>query len=151
MKVSTDLKVILPKHGDIETINAIQDYIRNKKYLEIEAGHKAIISNGISVIKLHKDSGAQNKEILEAHKKFYDIHYTIEGEDTIAYKDVKDCNSVVENYNEEGDYILYSEKSENLLEVNSGQFCIIPNSYAHAALYEDRGYVRKLVFKVPVS
>ncbi|MDX1718636.1 MAG: YhcH/YjgK/YiaL family protein [Salegentibacter mishustinae] len=152
MIVSNDLKEIFPQIEDKENIQIIDNFIDSSlKIIDIKHGEKKVLSNGISVIFLKTESGTENKDILEAHKKLYDIHYTIKGTDTIVYKAVKDCNSISKNYEEEGDYILYKEKPEKSLEVAAGSFCMIPNLYAHAAVYEKKGPVRKLVFKVPAD
>lgn len=150
MKASENLEDVFPNLKNKEILKAIQDYLRQKNPLHNRPGEKEMIDYGISVITIQAESGIQNKKVLEAHQKFFDVHYVLEGIDVIAYKPIENCENVLEEYNEEGDYMLYSEEPEEFSTLGPGDFCYIDNRYAHAALYKDTGQVKKIVFKVPV-
>lgn len=117
---------------------------------EVKHGDKRKLDENISVVFLAAEGTEQWKNVLEAHRKFYDLHYTAEGNDVIVSKPVPDCNNIRTEYNDEGDYILYDEAPQESFEVPAGNFCLIPPADAHMALYGNCGFVRKLVFKIPI-
>jgi YhcH/YjgK/YiaL family protein len=118
---------------------------------ERKHGEKEKLEENISVVFLAANGSNDWKNILEAHKKFYDLHCTMEGTDVLVYKPVADCSDVKTEYNEEGDYALYNETPTEILNAPAGSYCLIPPADAHMALYGDCGFVRKVVFKIPVA
>ncbi len=130
--------------------NTITEFLLEKEKISgMKHAEKAVLDNGVTVIAIQAESGAQNKNLLEAHKVFNDLHFTINGKDTISYKPVAGCAKVNKEYVDDGDYVLYDEEPINMVTVEENTFCFIPNELAHMALYENTGMVRKLVFKIP--
>lgn len=117
---------------------------------EVTHGEKKKLDENISVVFLAAEGTEQWKNVLEAHRKFYDLHCSVEGIDCIVSKPVNDCRHIRSAYNEEGDYILFDETPVESLNVPAGAYCLIPATDAHMALYGNIGFVRKLVFKIPV-
>jgi YhcH/YjgK/YiaL family protein len=118
---------------------------------EKKHGDKQQLGENISVVFLAATGSDEWKNVLEAHQKFYDLHYTLEGNDRVASKPVIDCRNIKSAYTEEGDYALYDEAPAKTIAVSEGCFCLIPPADAHMALYGDCGFVKKLVFKIPVA
>ncbi len=92
-----------------------------------------------------------DKSILEAHLSLMDIHITLEGTDIIAYADLDNESTVFKAYNEVDDYLLANSDAIKTIVVPKGYFCIIPNNFAHMALYKGHTHVKKLVVKMPVD
>ncbi len=92
-----------------------------------------------------------DKSILEAHISLMDIHITLEGTDVIAYADLDNESTVFKAYDEAGDYLLANSDAIKTIEVPSGYFCVIPNNFAHMALYKGHTQVKKVVVKMPVD
>lgn len=147
-KQITDLSSQLTQK-QLEVINSFLAEPVN--WTEVKHGDKRKLAEEISVVFLAAEGTEQWTNVLEAHRKFYDLHCTAEGNDIIVAKPVKDCNSIRTDYTEEGDYILYNEVPEESIEVPAGMYCLIPPADAHMALYGNCGFVRKLVFKIPVA
>lgn len=118
---------------------------------EKKHGDKQKLDEDISVVFLAAAGTDEWKNVLEAHRRFYDLHCTMEGIDIIASKPVIDCSSIRTEYNSEGDYILFDEAPSGSIEVPAGTYCLIPPADAHMALYGNCGFVRKLVFKIPIQ
>jgi YhcH/YjgK/YiaL family protein len=151
MKVSKHLEDIFSE-GQKQFANTVTQYLlETEKIAAMKHGEKAMLENGITVVAIQAESGAQNKNLLEAHKVFNDLHYTLQGKDTISYKQVADCTQINKEYVDDGDYILYDEAPVETVSVEENTFCFIPNNLAHMALYENTGAVRKLVFKIPAQ
>jgi biofilm protein TabA len=84
---------------------------------------------------------------LEAHKKYIDIQYLIEGNEEIGWKELDHCMEVQNPYKEEKDVMFYADASETWLRLVPGQFAIFFPEDAHAPVVSD-GMVRKVVVKV---
>lgn len=152
MIVANNLKVIFDAENEMDIVEAIQKYIAQKgDFAKGKHGDKDSLPHGISAIFLNGSGGVQNSNLLEAHRKYSDLHFTIKGIDTIAFKQIEECTAISKDYTEDGDYLLYAETPTDSIEVTAGNFCFIPNQFAHMALYENRGLVTKLVFKIPVQ
>lgn len=152
MTVSENLATVFNKPEQKDILETIQHFLANNKdFSGYKHGDKKALDNDISVIFLQAQSGAKNKALLEAHRRLCDLHYTLTGTDTIAWKLVSDCSNINTNYTEEGDYLLYDELPAKSERVEPGNFCFIPNEFAHMALYDDGGTVSKLVFKIPAT
>ena len=87
---------------------------------------------------------------LEAHKKYIDLHYIIEGEEGFLYGDVETLDVTVP-YHEEGDYLLLSGECGKIY-LRTGDFCITfpEDAHAPAMLYKDADTVRRAVVKIEV-
>lgn len=116
--------------------------IREKKVLET-----------ISLIPLNSAGTGENYDptLLEAHRKLMDIHITLSGLDTISYANLADEAIVSKEYDEANDYLLATSENLKVLEVPAGYFCIIPNNFAHMALYGGHRDVKKIVVKMDAS
>lgn len=102
-----------------------------------------VISNSVSV--------TFDESILEAHISLMDIHITLEGIDVIAYADLENECTVFKSYDEASDFLLVNSEAIKTIQVPKGFFCIIPNNFAHMALYKGHSQVEKVVVKMPVD
>jgi len=109
--------------------------------------------DGIDLIPIFSDSLSAifDESVLEAHKILMDIHITLEGTDIIAYADLKNEATIFQEYDETNDYLLAKSGEIKTLTVPKGYFCIIPNTFAHMALYKNHSKVKKMVVKMPVD
>jgi len=107
----------------------------------------------IVLIPISSDSFSDtfDKSILEAHISLMDIHITLEGTDVIAYADLDNESTVFKAYDKASDYLLANSEAIKTIEVPAGYFCIIPNNFAHMALYKGHTLVKKVVVKMPVD
>jgi YhcH/YjgK/YiaL family protein len=128
-----------------------QFLMRAYSWTESRHGEKTKLEGGLNAVFIAAEGTAQWKGILEAHRNFYDLHCTIAGNDTIAIKPVNECIDVEKDYQSEDDYILYKGNPSLKLQVPAGYFCLVTPDDAHMALYGECGFVRKVVFKIPVT
>ncbi len=102
---------------------------------------------GISEPKTSDFDENGNDTLFEAHKKYLDIHYVIEGSEGIGYAHI-DTLSPTTEYNEEDDYILLSGRKDKVI-LNKGDFCIVFPEDAHApAMCGTESYLKKTVVKI---
>ena len=86
---------------------------------------------------------------LEAHKKYIDIQFLIEGEEVIGWKTYKDCKQVEKLYNDENDIEFFSDIPQTYLTLTPGTFAIFYPDDAHAPMISDNS-VHKVVLKVKI-
>ena len=84
----------------------------------------------------------------EAHRKYIDIHYIIDGTEAIGYANIKDLKSITE-YNIDGDYQLFGGKVSKI-RLNKGDFCITFPEDAHIPFMnaEKETKVKRCVVKI---
>ena len=87
---------------------------------------------------------------FEAHRKFLDIHYVIEGAECMGYADVATLTPVTE-YNDEKDYQMLSGHVNKII-LNKGDFCVVYPEDAHLPqmIGDDGKKVKKAVVKMRV-
>lgn len=108
---------------------------------------KVNITDSLVAIPIRGDKSNDKSNILEAHRIWSDIHYTISGKDKIIYKPVDQCLNIFKEYLTDEDYVLFNESEVDSLTLCEGLFCVIDPSMAHNALIGEKGSVYKIVFK----
>lgn len=88
----------------------------------------------------------QDKQVLEAHRDYLDIHVLLEGSERIGWKNLEDCGEPSKAYDQEGDYMLFDQPATSYVDLRPGQFAIVWPEDAHAPLIGE-GKVRKLIVK----
>ena len=85
---------------------------------------------------------------FEAHRKYIDIHYCIDGSEAIGYNDIARLTPTTE-YDENDDYLLLSGESYNVI-LHPGDFCIVFPEDAHIPCLaaDDDKKVLKAVAKI---
>jgi len=71
----------------------------------------------------------KEKTILEAHRKYLDIHFVIDGSEGIGYANIDTLKAETE-YNEEEDYLLLTGRKDKII-LQPGEFCVVFPEDAH--------------------
>lgn len=87
---------------------------------------------------------------LEAHRKYIDIQYILEGTDEMGWKPAASCGIPDGDYDENKDVIFYRDKPRKWTKIPAGSFAIFFPRDAHAPMVGD-GEIRKAVVKVAVE
>ena len=98
-----------------------------------------------------RDLTVKDAEIpFEAHRKYIDIHYCIDGSEGIGYNDVTRLTPTTE-YFENDDYQLFKGDSFKVI-LRKGDFCIVFPEDAHIPLLaaDEEGKVLKAVAKIKI-
>jgi biofilm protein TabA len=88
--------------------------------------------------------------VLEAHRRFIDVQYTLAGEERIGWRALSDCGSPRAPYDEARDIVFFDDPSESWIEVPPGSFAIFFPEDAHAPL-AGTGLLDKIIVKVAVD
>lgn len=74
----------------------------------------------------------QGKQMLEAHRRFIDIHVPISSEETIGWASLKHLRNITQSYDPEKDIEFYGDEPQSYISVRSGQCAIFFPEDAHA-------------------
>lgn len=100
-----------------------------------DAGKKFVIEEGVAWISISSlENAPQGVRKFEAHKKFIDIHFVLEGEETFVFANTDELTPETE-YNEEEDYLLLNGEGTKLT-LRAGEFCIVYPQDAHIPTLE---------------
>ena len=127
------------------------DYIRQTDLKKLKPGRYDIDGDKIFALISEYQTKAELEGKLEAHRKYIDVQYVIEGEELMGYAPLGD-QEISEPYKEENDIIFY--KGERVfIKVYGGMFAIFFPEDVHmpGIQVEKKSPVRKLVIKVKVD
>jgi YhcH/YjgK/YiaL family protein len=118
----------------------------------LESLSEKMTSDNLTLIPIFSGevSSSFDSKILESHKRLMDIHITLSGTDVIAYANINTEVEEYKTYSEVDDYALHTSDRIKEILVPAGYFCIIPNNFAHMALYKGHADVKKVVVKLQV-
>lgn len=89
------------------------------------------------------------KKMLEAHRKYIDIHIPLSEDEYIGWSHVEDLKNVIEAYDDERDIEFFGDAAQNIFKVARRQAVIFFPEDAHAPNI-GIGLHHKLCIKVPV-
>jgi YhcH/YjgK/YiaL family protein len=84
---------------------------------------------------------------LEAHRRYIDIQFTIDGHEEIGWKPLVDCAVTSVVYDDAKDVMFFSDRPDSWLSLPAGHFAIFFPDDAHAPL-AGRGYLTKAIVKI---
>lgn len=108
------------------------------------------ICEGVTLSVAENDLREVSAARLEAHKKFIDLQFVIEGEETFGLKPVSECRYLEKAYDEARDVEFFFDSFEIFETLKAGEFIILSPEWAHAPCL-GRGKVKKGVFKIKVD
>ncbi len=87
---------------------------------------------------------------LEAHRRYIDIQFTIDGNEEIGWKPLTDCAQPLVAYDEAKDVMFFSDRPDSWLSLPAGHVAIFFPNDAHAPL-AGRGTLKKAIVKIALS
>jgi YhcH/YjgK/YiaL family protein len=134
-----------------ERIKRSFDYIKLTDLKKLQPGRYDIEGDNIFALISDYQTKLESEGKLEAHKKYIDVQYVIEGEELMGYAPLGN-QQTLEAYKEENDIIFY--KGEKVfIKVTEGMFAIFAPEDVHmpGIQSEKKSLVKKLVIKVKVD
>ena len=134
-----------------ERIKRSFDYIKQTDLKKLQPGRYDIEGDNIFALISDYQTKLESEGKLEAHKKYIDVQYVIEGEELMGYAPLRN-QQTLEAYKEENDIIFY--KGEKVfIKVTEGMFAIFAPEDVHmpGIQSEKKSLVKKLVIKVKVD
>ena len=143
------------KYSDLpERVKLGLNYLVNTDFSKVESGRYEILGNEVFAIIQEYAPKKEGESKFEAHKKYIDIQYVIEGEEKIGVGDLSDFSDDTQ-YSEDKDIVFLNPKAHcvsTFLEVGEKDFVILNPQDAHLPSIElnNRKHVKKAVVKVLV-
>jgi biofilm protein TabA len=87
---------------------------------------------------------------LEAHRRYIDVQFTIDGDEEIGWKPLDDCGVASVAYHDAKDVLFFSDRPDSWLSLPAGRFAIFFPDDAHAPL-AGRGMLAKAIVKIAID
>lgn len=117
---------------------------------ELPLGKHAIDGDRLFAIVAKEPGRTKEEAVLEAHQKYIDIQFLLDGIDTMGWKAKSRCTQPTKEYDPTGDEQCFSDTPEAWVAVHPGAFVIFFPEDAHAPLVSP-GVLHKVVVKVAVT
>jgi biofilm protein TabA len=98
----------------------------------------------------HKDGRGEDGARLEAHRRYIDIQYTIDGDELIGWMPLARCASADGAFDETKDVGFFADRPSTWVSVPPGSFTIFFPHDAHAPL-GGQGRLKKAIVKIAVE
>lgn len=98
----------------------------------------------------HKDGRGEDGARLEVHRRYIDIQYTFDGDESIGWMPLARCASPDGAFNETKDVGFFADRPSTWVSVPPGSFTIFFPHDAHAPL-AGRGRLKKAIVKIAVE
>lgn len=125
------------------------DYVKSHNLLDAPLGRIEVEGDALFINNSNLECVKVEKQVLEVHRKYIDIHVLLEGEETVGWKPLSDCRNETKPYNEDEDCALYDEQAATYVKMQPGQILIVWPEDAHAPVIGE-GKIRKLIIKVKI-
>ncbi len=134
-----------------ERIKQAFEYIHNTNLKSINPGKYEIDGENIFALICEYKTKLEKEGKLEAHRKYLDVQYVIEGEELMGYSPLGN-QEILEPYKDEND-IVFFKGEKSFLKVSSGMFAIFFPDDVHMPGIStgDITDVKKLVIKVRIN
>lgn len=125
------------------------DYVKNHDLLSIEPGRIELDGENLFINNVSAEGVPREKQVLEGHRTYIDIHILLKGEECIGWKSLSDVHTFSKAYSEEEDCLLSEEIPTAFVDMNPGEFCIVYPEDLHAPIIGN-AVIRKLIAKVKI-
>jgi biofilm protein TabA len=98
----------------------------------------------------HQDGRGEDGARLEAHRRYIDIQYTIDGDELIGWMPLVRCTMPDGDFEETKDVGFFADRPSTWVSVPAGSFAIFFPHDAHAPL-AGRGLLKKAIVKIAVA
>lgn len=125
------------------------DYVKSHDLLHADLGRIEIDGERLFINNVNPESVAAEKQVLELHHDYIDVHILLEGAERIGWKALEDLQKETKAYSKEEDCALYSDIPTTYVDLLPGQFAIVYPEDPHAPIIGN-GKIRKLIAKVRI-
>lgn len=123
------------------------DYVKTHDLLHAELGRIEIEGDALFINNVNPECVLADKQVLEVHHDYIDVHILLEGAERIGWKAIEDVTDETKPYEKEGDCALYADAPTTFVDLLPGQFAIVYPEDPHAPVI-GKGKIRKLIAKV---
>jgi len=126
------------------------DFLSRPDLLQLDGGRHEIDGDRVFAL-INRDPGRGHAGArLEAHRKYIDIQYLVDGSEEIGWRPTAECKSLTDPYVEARDIMFFGDSPQTWIVLPVGKFMILYPEDAHAPLAATGDNV-KAVIKVAVE
>ena len=107
-------------------------FLKKENLNQLPEGKLEIDGDDLFAIISKPGTSAEAIPKLEAHKKYIDIHYIIDGTELFGWKNLNDCKQVEGEFDFEKDYVLYNDQDFTNLLLKKNNFLVVYPEDAHS-------------------
>ena len=85
------------------------DYVKSHDLLHADLGRIEIDGDRLFINNVNPECVAAEKQVLELHHDYIDVHILLQGMERVGWKAVEDLQSETHAYSKDGDCALYSD------------------------------------------
>jgi biofilm protein TabA len=126
------------------------DLLATRDLRMLEAGRREIDGDRMYISVDHKNGRGRDGARLEAHQRYLDIQFTIDGDEEIGWMPVSECRQSIGAFDASNDVQFFSDPPGTWVSVPPGYFAIFFPEDAHAPL-AGRGLLKKAIVKIAVA
>ena len=126
------------------------NYLKNHDLLSMPLGRIELDGDALFINNALENAVSQDKQLVEVHRKYLDIHILLEGTERIGWKALEDLTVVKQAYDDTKDCALYDEKASAYVDLYPGDMAIVFPEDGHAPNIGS-GKIRKAVVKIKLS
>ena len=110
------------------------EFLRRTDLAGLQTGRHEIDGERLFAL-MNRDVGRQRDGArLEAHRRYIDIQYLVEGREEIGWRPTAECRDVLEPYDEQRDVVFFRDHPHGWIWLPVGKFMIFFPEDAHAPL-----------------
>lgn len=126
------------------------DYVKSHDLLCAPLGRIELDGERLFINNVEPECMPADKQVLEVHRKYIDVHILLEGRECIGWKAMEDVVDETKSYTFEDDCALYGDTPTCFIDLLPGQCCIVYPEDLHAPVI-GKGKIRKLIAKVLIA
>lgn len=123
------------------------DYVKQHDLLNMELGRIVLDGENLFINNVELDGVKKEKQVLELHHDYIDVHIPLSGKETIGWKPIEKLEHEMATYSKDSDCALYSDTPTTFVDIYPGEFLIVYPEDPHAPAIAE-GKLRKLIAKV---
>lgn len=123
------------------------EFLSKTNLMELADGRIPILGEEMYASVTRTQGKGQENVRLEAHRKYADIQYIVQGQDLIGWRNISSCSLWREPYHAENDIMFCNDPAETTIMVPANHFIIFFPEDTHAPL-SGLDVVFKVVVKV---
>jgi YhcH/YjgK/YiaL family protein len=144
----TQLATYFPLHP---LLPLVQDFVNQVDIINLPQGRHEISGDELFVTLAQVPGRSRVEAPLEAHRRYWDIHWLLAGEESFGWRPRVSCQQPRGAFDETKDIGFFDDEFESLFRLVPGQFALFMPQDAHAPListHEPGAQIHKLIFKL---
>lgn len=144
-----DLKNALRYHALHPGFRRGFEFLSRSGLAQLEGGRHELEGDRLFAL-VNRDPGRGHEGArLEAHRKYIDIQFLVDGCEEIGWRSTPECQQITEAYDDARDLMFFGDVPQSWINLPVGKFMIFYPEDAHVSLAA-RGDNLKVVIKVAV-